>query len=123
MIDMHGIQMDLISEDRLARMASVEKVRFILDEVKQGKILVLEKGLSPDEEASLIEMTMTQIQPEGFSGIEMESYPSEVDNSFIGKLLKKNTVRTRLTLIGPADQLKTLKKDRNMISAIVSSNS
>lgn len=120
---MHGIQMDLISEDRLARMASVEKVRFILDEVKQGKILVLEKGLSPDEEASLIEMTMTQIQPEGFSGIEMESYPSEVDNSFIGKLLKKNTVRTRLTLIGPADQLKTLKKDRNMISAIVSSNS
>lgn len=122
MIDMQGVQMDLISEDRLARMASVEKIRFILDEVKQGKILVLEKGLSPDEEASLIEMTMTQIQPEGFSGIEMESYPSEVDTSFFGKILKKNTVRTRLTLIGPADQLKTLKKDRNMISAIVSSN-
>lgn len=119
---MEGIQMDLISEDRLSHMAPVEKVRFILDEVKKGKILVLEKGLSPDEEASLIEMTMTQIQPEGFAGIEMESYPSEVDTSLIGKLFKKNTVRTRLTVIGPANQLKTLKKDRNMISALVSSN-
>jgi hypothetical protein len=82
----------------------------------------LEKGLTPEEEASLIEMTMTLIEPEGFSGIEMESYPSKTDTSIFGKLLKKNTVRTRLTVVGPADQLKTLKKDRNMISALLSSH-
>jgi hypothetical protein len=119
---MQGIQMDLISEEKLAEMAPVEKVRFIIDEVRSGKILVLEKGLTPEEEASLIEMTMTLIEPEGFSGIEMESYPSKTDTSIFGKLLKKNTVRTRLTVVGPADQLKTLKKDRNMISALLSSH-
>lgn len=117
---MQGFQMDLISEHRLAEMAPVEKVRFIIDEVRDGKILVLEKGLSPEEEASLIEMTMTLIEPDGFSGIEMESYPSEVDTSILGRLLKKNTIKTRMTVIGPADQLKTLRKDRNMISALIS---
>ncbi|ETA68169.1 hypothetical protein MettiDRAFT_1622 [Methanolobus tindarius DSM 2278] len=122
MIAMQGFQMDLVSEHRLSQMSPVEKVRFIIDEVKSGKILVLEKGLSPEEEASLIEMTMTLIEPDGFSGIEMESYPSEVDTSFIGKILKKNALKTRLTVIGPADQLKTLKKDRNMISALISTN-
>ncbi|MDA0524609.1 DUF2073 domain-containing protein [Methanococcoides alaskense] len=118
---MQGIQMDLVSEDRLAKMQPVEKIRFIIDEIKDGKILVLEKGLTPEEEATLIEMTMTQIEPDDFSGIEMESYPSQSDTSFLGKLLKKNVVRTRLTVIGPANKLKTLKKDRDMISALVSS--
>ncbi len=117
---MQGFQMDLISEHRLSEMAPVEKVRFIIDEVMEGKILVLEKGLSPAEEASLIEMTMTLIEPDGFSGIEMESYPAEVDTSIFGRLLKKNTIKSRLTVIGPADQLKTLRKDRNMISALIS---
>ncbi|MDK2911470.1 MAG: uncharacterized protein PWR29_427 [Methanolobus sp.] len=117
---MQGFQMDLVSEHRLAEMTPVEKVRFIIDEVKEGKILVLEKGLSPEEEASLIEMTMTLIEPDGFSGIEMESYPGEVDTSIFGRLLKKNTFKTRMTVIGPADQLKTLRKDRNMISALIS---
>lgn len=119
---MTGIQMDLVSEDKLAEMTPVEKVRFIIDEVKEGKILVLEKGLTPEEEAHLIEMTMTLIEPDDFSGIEMESYPSRVDTSILGKLFKKNTIRTRLTVIGPADQLKTLKKGRDLISALVSSN-
>lgn len=120
MIYMQGFQMDLVSEHRLSQMTPVEKVRFIIDEVMNGKILVLEKGLSPEEEASLIEMTMTLIEPDGFSGIEMESYPSEVDSSFIGRIFKKNALKTRLTVIGPADQLKTLRKDRNMISALIS---
>ncbi len=113
--------MDMLSEDRLAKMAPVEKIRFIIDEVKSGKILVLEKGLSPAEEANLIETTMTQIMPDGFSGIEMETYPSSNDNSIMGKLFKKKT-RGRLTVIGPANQLKTLKKDRDMISALVSAS-
>lgn len=112
--------MDLISEEKLAEMAPVEKVRFIIDKVKGGKILVLEKGLTPEEEANLIEMTMTLIEPDGFAGIEMESYPSKPDTSLLGKILKKNSVKTRLTVVGPADQLKTLKKDRNMISALLS---
>lgn len=111
--------MDLLSEDKLSMMAPVEKIRFIIDEVKRGKILVLEKGLTPQEQADLIEMTMTNIDPEDFSGIEMESYPTKSDNSILGKLFKKG-IRTRLTVIGPANKLKTLRKDRDLITALVS---
>jgi len=120
-IKMQGIQLDLISEARISQMASMEKVRYIIDEVRKGKILVLEKGLNPMEEAKLIEMTMSAIQPDVFSGIEMQSYPANADGSLLGKLFKKQSSK-RLTVIGPANQLKTLKKDRNLISALVSAS-
>ena len=51
------------------------EIRLILDEVIAGNIVVLEKGLSPEESSKLIEMTMMEINPDGFSGIEMETYP------------------------------------------------
>ena len=88
---MQGIQLDLISEARISQMASMEKVRYIIDEVRKGKILVLEKGLNPMEEAKLIEMTMSAIQPDVFSGIEMQSYPANSDNSLLGKFFKKQS--------------------------------
>ena len=46
--------MDLVSGDKLAKMQPVEKIRFIIDEVKDGKILVLEKGLSYGEAAEKV---------------------------------------------------------------------
>ncbi|MCK4928897.1 MAG: DUF2073 domain-containing protein [Methanosarcinales archaeon] len=118
---MIGVQMDLISEDKLSRLTAMEKIRMILDGVKKGKILVLESGLTPSEEAKLIEMTMTEITPDEFAGIEIESYPSKNNQKILDKLFRKPVIRTRLTVIGPANQLKTLKKDRDLISALVSS--
>ncbi len=115
-----GIQLDLISEDMLDNMTSMEKVRLILDEVRNGKILVLEKGLTPSEQTKLIELTMTEIAQEDFAGIEIESYPVKQSDTFFNKLLGKTSLKTRLTVIGPADQLKTIKKDRDLISALVS---
>ena len=120
MISMKGIQMDLISSDKLERLSSVEKIRMILDSVEDGKIIVLERGLTPQEETKLIEATMTKITPGEFAGIEIESYPGAVHQSWFDKLRKKPVDRARLTVIGPADQLKMLKRDRDVISAMVS---
>jgi len=119
-ISMKGIQMDLISSDKLERLSSVEKIRMILDSVEDGKIIVLERGLTPQEETKLIEATMTKITPGEFAGIEIESYPGAVHQSWFDKLRKKPVDRARLTVIGPADQLKMLKRDRDVISAMVS---
>lgn len=117
---MKGIQLDMISKEKLDRLTSVEKIRLILDGVESGKIIVLESGLTPQEETKLIEATMTKIAPGEFSGIEIESYPGYVSHSWLDKLLKKPVNRSRLTMIGPADQLKMLKRDRDVISALVS---
>lgn len=115
-----GVEMDLISEEKLSRLTSMEKIRYILDNVRQGKILVLEKGLTVQEQSKLIEMTMSEINLDDFIGIEIETYPERREGSLLRRLFKKPSTEARLTMIGPASHLKTLKKERDVISALVS---
>jgi len=116
---MREVHMDLISEEKLENMTSMEKIRLILDKVKKGKIVVLESGLTPDEEVRLIEMTMTEIRVDEFSGIEIESYPSKKEGSFFDKIFGK-ALKGRMTVIGPANQIHTIEKDKYQISTKVS---
>ncbi|MBN1431740.1 MAG: DUF2073 domain-containing protein [Methanomicrobiaceae archaeon] len=121
-----GVQIDLISADRLERLTSLEKVRLILEKVMEGNVVVLEKGLSADEQSLLIETTMREITPDGFAGIEMETYSggsseSHKGGGLFGGIFGKKESPGRLTVIGPANQMKTLKKDKDLISAWVSS--
>jgi hypothetical protein len=111
--------MDLISEEKLENMTSMEKIRLILDKVNKGKIVVLESGLTPDEEVRLIEMTMTEIRVDEFTGIEIESYPSKKEGSFLDKIFGK-ALKGRMTIIGPANQIHTIEKDKYQISTKVS---
>ncbi|SEW16024.1 DUF2073 domain-containing protein [Halobacterium jilantaiense] len=116
-----GVQIDLISGERMAGKTSMEKIRLILDGVRDGNIVVLESGLTPDEESKLIEVTMSEINPDGFSGIEIESFPqSEAsDTSLLGRLMGKQET-SKLTVIGPANQIQSLHKDETLISALIS---
>jgi uncharacterized protein len=116
---MNEVQMDLISAEKLEKMTSMEKIRLILDKVKTGRIVVLENGLSPDEEVRLIEITMTEIRVDEFSGIEIESYPARKEGSFLNKILGKN-IKGRMTVIGPANQIRTVEKDQYQIITKVS---
>lgn len=111
--------MDLISGEKLERMTSMEKIRLILDKVKTGRIVVLESGLTPEEEVRLIEMTMTEIRVDEFSGIEIESYPARKEGSILARIFGKGA-KGRMTVIGPANQLRTIEKDQFQISTKVS---
>ncbi len=115
-----GVQIDMISEDFISTMTSMEKINLILEGVRKGNIVILERGLTPEEETKLIETTMAEIAPDNFIGIEIESYPSRQKSSLLDRLLGKKVIETRLTVVGPADQLKTLKRDHGFISAMVS---
>ncbi len=119
MILMREVHMDLISGEKLEKMTSMEKIRLILDKVKNGRIVVLESGLTSDEEVRLIEMTMTEIRVDEFSGIEIESYPSKKEGSFLDKIFGR-AIKGRMTVIGPANQLRTIEKDKYQISTKVS---
>jgi hypothetical protein len=118
-----GVQIDLISGERMAGLTTMEKIRMILDGVHEGNIVILERGLSPDEESRLIEVTMTEISPDEFSGIEIETYPNSgpTDGGLIGRLMGRAEA-SKLTVIGPADRIETLHKDETLISALVSRN-
>ena len=108
-----GISVNLVSKNKLDEFSSSEKLNFIIKEVKKGKVLVLEQGLTPFEQTELIENTMKEIKQDTFIGIEIEGY-SEDKQTFIQKLFRiiKNP---RMTVIGPADLLKTIRKDSSMI--------
>jgi len=108
-----GISVNLVSRQKLEGFSTDEKLKFILNEIKNGKVLVLENGLTSFEQASLIEQTMKKIEHDTFIGIEMEGYGEE-KASFIQKILGK-IKKPRMTVIGPADLLKTVRKDSNMI--------
>ena len=116
-----GVQIDLIGGERMSGKTSMEKIRMILDGVREGKIVILEEGLSPDEESKLIEVTMTEISPDEFNGIEIETYPQSKadDSSLLGRLMGREETK-KLTVIGPANQIETLHKDETLISALVS---
>ena len=108
-----GISVNLISRQKLEELSSTEKLDFILREVQKGKVLVLEQGLTSMEQTSLIENTMREIEQDTFIGIEMEGY-NEDRPTFLQKFLGKMK-KPRMTVIGPADLLKTIRKDNNMI--------
>ena len=118
-----GVQVDLIGADRMEGLTSMEKIRMIIDGVRDGNIVVLEQGLEPDEQSRLIEVTMAEISPDydEFNGIEIETYPKtgNSDAGFIGRLMGSDS-SPPLTVIGPADQIQTLHKDETLISTLVS---
>ncbi|MFC7205101.1 DUF2073 domain-containing protein [Haloferax namakaokahaiae] len=116
-----GVQIDLISGNRMSNLTSMEKIRLILDGVRDGNIVILEEGLAPEEESKLIEVTMAEISPDEFNGIEIETYPSSQagDQGFLDRLMGRQSA-AKLTVIGPANQIETLHKDENLISALVS---
>jgi hypothetical protein len=115
-----GVQIDLISADRMDGLTTMEKIRLILDGVHDDNIVILERGLSPDEESKLIEVTMSEISPDGFTGIEIETYPGpdSSDSGLLDRLMGRKD-DSKLTVIGPANRIQTLHKDENFISTLV----
>ena len=111
------ISFHLVSKNKLEEFTSEEKLKYILEQVKKGHILVLEQGLTPLEQTSLIENTMREIDQDTFIGIEMEGY-SEEKISFLQRvfgIIKK----PRMTVIGPADLLKMVHKDNDTIETTI----
>jgi hypothetical protein len=115
-----GIKINLISSRKLDSMSSQEKLRFILDQVKNGVVLVLERGLTALEEIDLIKSTMSEIDHETFIGIEMQSYsPDDLEaGSWFSRLLGRSRV-PKMSVIGPANLLKPIRKDGNIIQAMI----
>lgn len=114
----NGVNINLISKTFLEPMGTQEKVQFILKEITQGKVLVLEHGLTPSEETKLIEATMTHIDQDRFTGIEMQSYGASQAGPSWARFLQRRG-RPRMVVIGPADRLHTISKDNHRIQTVV----
>jgi hypothetical protein len=112
-----GITFNLISHQKLEHFSPKDKLKYILNEVKEGRILVLEHGLTPTEQAQLIEHTMKEINHDTFIGIEIGGYENEKVGFF--QRVFGVTKKPRMTVIGPAHLLRMVHKDNDMIETTI----
>jgi hypothetical protein len=101
-----------------------QRIKKILNTVKDKKILILEGRLTREEEAELIKVTMEEID-KTFKGIELAViYPGETVGDTILAKMRVGMLnmllgdRQGMTIIGPATIVKEIKKDPNNIELL-----
>ncbi len=128
------LKMNFVSSAALDEKPKNKRIGFILNIVKDGTILITDGVLKPDEEIDLIKETMRRVD-DGFPGIEVASLKKpakgfssvlekltdqkdKLQNLFVGATDAKSSLRTGLTLIGPARFIKKVKKNPNSFSVL-----
>ena len=118
-----GIELEFISKGVLAQKNGQEKIDYILDRIKEDKILVVEESLTPSEEWKLIESTMGKVN-DRFPGVEISTLRSGKGRS--GGSIRERLIKLLggsiggLTVIGPSKFVKEIKKDPQRISLLAS---
>jgi len=104
-------------------LSSVGRIRKLLNEAKENKIVLLQGRLKKEEETELIKATMEEINKD-FKGIELaviDPDTAKVEglkkfrNAVFGMLLGN---RQGMTIIGPASIVKEIKKDPTKIELL-----
>lgn len=119
------VTLQFVPYTEIEGLTSLGRIRKLLNIAKQNKIVLLQGRLSKEEEAELIKVTMEEISRE-FKGIELAVInPTESQLSGMQKF--KHTMfsmilgqREGLTIVGPANVVKSIKKDPNKIELFTS---
>ena len=116
------VTLQFVPYHEIEDLGSARRVKKLIDIVKENKIVLLQGRLKKDEETDLISIAMEEIGDK-FKGIELAVInPGEkeqtgmsikkVRTNFFGFLLGD---RQGLTIVGPANIVKEIKKDPNKI--------
>ena len=115
---MTDVEIEFITSDVLKGRSIEEKMRYILDHVKDSKILVIEESLSAQEEVALIEETMRQVNKK-FQGLEVSTLRERAEEGIREKLIKLLGGSTGgITVIGPSKLVKKIKKEPQQITML-----
>ena len=111
---------EIVKEDAIGR------IKKIMGIVLQQKIIILQGKLRPDEEARLIENSMTLIgNIKDFQGIEIATISGESDNAGLFNKVRHNIAKIligeqdSITIIGPASVVKEITKDPKKIELML----
>ncbi len=117
------VTLQVLPYAQVAHLTSVGRIRKLLNIVKEGKIVVLQGRLQRAEEEELIKTTMEEINKD-FKGIELAVIDqNDADSGTFGKIKMgiANALlgnRTGITLIGPAQLVKSIKRDPTKIELL-----
>lgn len=123
------LKIQFIPYNEIDKLSADERVKKLLEISKENKIVVLEGRLKPEEETLLIQKTMEAIS-KSFKGIELCTiYPNKNKNQHIGLTVKDMMAkfllgdREGLTVIGPANIIKDIKRNPNNIELLTNDSS
>jgi len=115
------LTLQIIPYNEVSGLSSLGKIRKLLSTAKENKIVLFQGRLSKEEEAELIKITMEEINKD-FKGIEMAVIdPTKQESSNPLTAFRDNIAnvllgdRQGLTIIGPANIVKEIKKDPKKI--------
>ena len=118
------LKIQFIPYSEIEQLAPDARVNKLLRISKENKIVVMEGRLKPEEETLLIQRTMESIS-KNFKGIELCTiYPDKNKKQDISKALKDIMARfllgdrEGLTIIGPANIIKDIKKNPDNIELL-----
>lgn len=112
------VEIEFVSSDVLKVKDIDEKIEYILERVKKGKIIVVEESLSAIEESRLIEETMRSVNKK-FQGIEVSTLRDKKAAGFRDILIRVlGGSKGGLTVIGPSKLIKKIKKEPTQISLL-----
>jgi len=117
------LTLHIVPYGEIEHLSSVGRIRKLLNLAKQDKIVLLQGTLRHDEEAELIKVTMEEINKD-FKGIELAvidtadrgvtgfaKFRQGLANALVGN-------RQGLTIIGPANIVKEIRKDPSKIELL-----
>ena len=114
------VTLQIVPHSEISSLSSLGKIRKILNIAKENKIVLLQGRLSKEEETELIKVTMEEINKE-FRGVELAVIDPPKENLHGINALKGGLAnillgdRQGLTVVGPANVVKQIKKDPKKI--------
>ena len=110
----------------IAREDVIGRIKKIMGVVLKNKIIILQGKLKPEEEARLIENSMTLIgNIEGFQGIEIAAISGDSEYRGLFERVRRNIARIlvgeqdAITIIGPASVVKEITRDPKKIELML----
>ena len=123
-----GLTLEFMPYSEIRDLNSSERVKKILKEILDNRIIVLQGRLKAEEETRLIEDTMAMIgHIKNFKGIELAVIASNNENNGLGRRFGQGIAKmlvgdtTAMTIIGPASIVKEIKKNPKKIELLFKS--
>ena len=123
---MKDLTIHFMPYSEIAHEDAIGRIKKIMGVVLKNKIIILQGKLRPDEEARLIENSMTLIgNIKDFQGIEIAAISAENGNRGLFEKVRRNIAKIlvgeqdAITIIGPASVVKEITRNPKKIELML----
>ncbi|MHA1211930.1 MAG: OapB/ArvB family protein [Candidatus Heimdallarchaeota archaeon] len=107
---------DFITKNVTNKLTTFEKIKMIIRLVRQNRVLIIENGLTPEEEAELIKQTMLVIDFDNFIGLEFFKWNRGSNES--KRFFKRSSIGddSQYTVIAPTEAIHVIENSDDLLS-------